>query len=993
MSKKNVSSFFTPEDWDHLRTNIKGELHTNLPIRSVYSNDASIYEQIPAAVAIPYDDGDLLKLIRFANQMQIGLIPRTAGTSLAGQAVGDGLVVDLSKHFTSILETDVDECWTRVQPGVIRDELNRELNKVGLHFAPETSTSNRAMIGGMLGNNSCGSNSIAYGTTRDYVQEISGFLSDGSFVTFGPMKVAELESKVLSQEQSRENDIYRRVLQSLRNRETQNKIRDFFPKPSINRRNTGYAIDALLETEPFGGQQKFNLAKLIAGSEGTLFFATSIRLACVPLPPKSTILVCAHFNDLQQSLRATQIAMRHKPFRCELIDRHVIDGARNNLSQRDGLDFLVDEPEAVLLIEFRGDEQTAVQELANAAVAEIREAGLGYAFPTAIPPESDKVWSVRKSGLGVVNNRPGKAKPTTVIEDTAVALEDLPAFIAEVDSLLDREFDATCVHYGHVGAGELHLRPSLNLSDPNEIKKLRGISLSVAKLVKKYQGSLSGEHGDGRLRSEHLRMMFGDEVYELLRDIKRTFDPNNIFNPGKIVDPVSMSEHLKAPAPTDPTGSLPIFRFEQGGGLLGAASMCTGSGDCRKSQLAGGTMCPSYMATRNEYDSTRARANLLRQFLTQPRTTQPKTNQASGISDGDALEVMRLCLSCKACKSECPSNVDMARIKAEFTQSYFDQHGTPMKARLFGSFERWCRRLARVSSIANMAGSNQLASKILKRTLGIHPDRSLPRIAGVSLRKWFASRQAMQSSAPKKRCVYLFCDEFTNHIDTHIGRATVELLELLGYEVRLPEHVESGRSAMSAGMVRAGKKLAEQNVLRLTDQLNDADVLIGIEPSAILTLRDEYPDLVDARLAAKARRLADQTLLIDEFLSREASDGQITSDQFESTKMSLLLHGHCHQKALSSLTHTEKILQLPANSAVTTPNTGCCGMAGFFGYETDKYQLSMQIGELALFPTVREATTDTIIVATGTSCRHQIQDGTGRAAYHPVEILRQRVLT
>ena len=996
-------------NWQSLREQLAGELFTDLPTRKVYGTDASIYEELPAAVAVPREETDVRLLIEFAREFQVGLIPRTAGTSLAGQVVGSGIVVDVSRHFTNVIQINQAERFVKVQPGVIRDELNRQLSEHGLFFAPETSTSNRAMIGGMVGNNSCGSNSIVHGTTRDHLLEVSGYLGDGERVTFGPVALDEFNTRLADPQPDAESKIYQQIYSNLSPSDTKEKIRAAFPSPTIRRRNMGYAIDRLLEMEPFGGSEPFNLAKLIAGSEGTLFFATEIKLNCIPLVPQDSKLICAHFHSVADALSATQLAIQHQPQRCELIDSLVIEGAKRNLLQQQSLDFLQGEPAAVLLIELRvcstgfsrydtfpakagatnyvQSSQLAVTQRVQKLIEELEKSTAMYAAPVLTGPQAKAAWSLRKAGLGVVNNVVGTSKPTTVIEDAAVELADLPKFVADVDAMLAKKFQTHCVHYGHAGAGELHLRPQLDQADPDYPKTIQTLGEEFAKLVKQYRGSLSGEHGDGRLRSQFLPMMLGEDVYRLMKLVKTTFDPHNLLNPGKIVDPLPTDANLKQ-LPMSDSSQNSLFRFPGGQNLLGAASMCSGSGDCRKSHLAGGTMCPSYMATRNENDSTRARAHLLRQWLLDLTSKSKET-----INDHQVHEILRLCLSCKACKSECPSNVDMAKIKAEFTQAYFDKHGTPVKAKFLGSFETWCRRLGKLSSVVNLAASTSVTGRLLKRGLGIHPDRSLPKLASVTLRDWFYSRTKGGSAKARERRgrLFFFCDEFTNYIDVSSGQAAIELLELLGYEVVLPNHVESGRSAISAGLVKTARSIAKQNVRLLSEQLEVDDVLVGVEPSALLTLRDEYLDLVDPTLVEAAQQLSQQTLLIDDFLALQIDAGKINADDFHAAVEPVVIHGHCHQKALGTMENTRKVIQLATSGEVHVLATGCCGMAGSFGYEADKYELSMQIGELVLFPAVRSASADTIIIAAGTSCRHQIADGTGKTASHPAEFLRQRV--
>lgn len=972
------------EALEGIRGQFAGELHLDSLTRQIFATDASVYEEVPAAVAFPRSVSDLQLLIGVAHRCGVGLIPRTAGTSLAGQVVGSGIVLDLSRHFTRILEVNPQQGWVRVEPGVIRNELNQELARSGLMFGPETSTQNRAMIGGMLGNNSCGANSIVYGSTRDQTLEVEGLLSDGTHVVLGPMEPAELESLLkpggappLLQ------SILQGLVRMLSDKENQREIRDGFPLPAVHRRNTGYALDALLDRKPFADSgAPFSLTPLIAGSEGTLFLATAIKLKCHPLPPPHRVLVCAHFANLEQSLRATPLVMQFPLTACELIDHHVLAGAARNIAQQKNMGFVSGHPAAVLLLEMRGQKPEELMDQAHRMIALLQESGLGYAWPVFRDAEAEPVWDLRKAGQGVVSSMAGDDKPVTVIEDTAVALADFADYSLDVERLLREKYHKSCVFYGHAGAGELHLRPILNLKTAEGLAQFRGIATDVAELVRRYRGSLSGEHGDGRLRGEFLPLMIGPRNYQLLCGIKQLFDPAGVFNPGKITGAPPMDEALRVPRAGESAGRPPIetvFDFSATHGILGAAEMCNGSGDCRKTHRSGGTMCPSYMATHNERDTTRARANRLRQVLA-------GASDRAALGDGDLKDVMDLCLSCKACKSECPSNVDLAKLKAEFLQGYHDQHGVPLRTRLIAGLDRVHGLGSLAPWLHNFLITSRWTAPWLKRLAGFSPQRALPRLQPVSLRKWDRRRGGSEPAGPQGS-VILFCDEFTNHLDTPVGIAAVELLQALGYGVRIVPHRESGRAAISKGLLRKARGIATDNVRMLHPWLGRADWIVGIEPSAILSLVDEYPELVPGDLRSQARELAGRTLLIDDFFSQEILAGKIRSSSFHDTARVVRLHGHCHQKALTSLASTVRMLQVPENYRVRLIPSGCCGMAGSFGYEAEHFEVSMKIGELVLFPAIREEPAENLIAAPGTSCRHQIHDGTGREALHPVQIL------
>lgn len=966
-----------------LASRISGELHTGSTLRRLYSTDASEYQEMPAGVVFPKSENDLREIIRFANRNRLGLIPRTAGTSLAGQCVGSGLVVDVSKHFTKILSVDRATRRVRVQPGVVRNELNHAIASDGLFFGPETSTANRAMIGGMMGNNSCGSNSIVYGSTREHLISVRGFLSDGSEASFCALTPEEFEAKCETFN-GLETQIYRRLRKLLSDPENRRQIRENFPLTSIPRRNTGYALDLLMDADVFdpASDKPFNLCKLIAGSEGTLFFATEIELDCSPLPPPHAALVCGHFTSINESLQANLLALPHNPSACELIDRHILDCTKSNLAQMRNRDFVVGDPGAILVVEIRRDTRAEAEAAVAGVIADWKEAGFGYATPLLWNEEGNKVWELRRAGQGLMSNVAGDAKPREVVEDTAVDVRDLPAYIAEFDELLRTKYGIGCVYYAHAGTGELHTRPLFDLKTPEGLKTFRGVATDIALLVKKYRGSLSGEHGDGRLRGEFIPLMVGEHCYGLMREVKALFDPVGIFNPGKIVDTPPMDTSLRHEAGHATPDYETVFDFSDVAGVVRAAEKCNGSGDCRKGPTAGGTMCPSYMATREEKHTTRARANILRQILTNPAdATRP-------FDSAEIKEVMDLCLSCKACKSECPSSVDIAKLKAEFLQHYYDSNGVPFRSWIISRFAESGRLASLAPWLYNAVLQTPALRRIANKLLGFHPERTMPRLNRTPLHKWFAGRKPLQSPRGKIGKVHLFCDEFTDFNDLDVGIATVELLELLGYEVVLPAHVESGRASLSKGLVHRAKSFAEENVRLLSPVVSAAEPLIGIEPSAILAFRDEYPALVDPSLREAARKLAPHCLMLDEFLAAEIDAGRIDSSLFTGEARAIHLHGHCHQKALASMDSTVRMLSLPENFSVTVIPSGCCGMAGSFGYEAEHYEVSMNIGELVLFPAVRGLMEDVIVAAPGTSCRHQIHDGTGRKVLHPSQVLR-----
>ena len=963
-----------------LATKLEGDLHFDSLMRALYSTDASVYRELPLAVAFPKNADDIKKLIAFANKNKTSLIPRAAGTSLAGQCVGDGIVVDVSKYMNTILEISEKENWVRVQPGVIRDELNFHLKKHGLFFGPDTSTANRCMIGGMVGNNSCGTSSIKYGTTRDHVLELKTILSGGSEVVFNKINKDEFSEKIIGDKL--ENKIYRQIFDSLSKKEIQEEIKKEFPKASIHRRNTGYAVDVLLNARPFSENgEAFNMCKLLTGSEGTLAFTTEIKLNLSPLPPNEKIVVCPHFNSLQESLEAVLIAMKYKPYACELMDKIILDCTKENIEQQKNRFFIKGDPQAVLMVQFNAEKIMEAESMADKLIADMQTAGYGYAFPKIKGENISKVWALRSAGLGVLANIPGEKKAVACIEDTAVDIKDLPNYISEFSKMMEG-FGQRSVYYAHAGAGELHLRPILDLKKKSDVELFREITSSTAQLVKKYNGSLSGEHGDGRVRAEFLPIMIGEKNYQLLKEIKKTWDPDNIFNPGKITDAAPMDTSLRYEPDELINEPKTIFDYSTTGGILQAAEKCNGSGDCRRLSLSGGTMCPSYRASRNEKDTTRARANALREFLTR------NAKDENPFAHPELKEVMDLCLSCKGCTSECPSNVDMATMKAEFLFQYQKKYGLPFRSKVIANIASFNKLGMIAPNVSNFFLGNKLTSGILKSILGIAPQRSFPKLNHFSLFRWFQkNKNNLKINGVKKGELYFFCDEFTNYNDTLIGIRAILLLTRLGYGVTMLKHPESGRAHISKGLLEKAKILAKRNVAIFKNIVSNKTPLVGIEPSAILSFRDEYPKLVEKENKEMAARLGINALMIEEFLVKEIKKGNIISDQFSNKKNHILLHGHCHQKALSSVEHSAFILSLPKNNIVEIIPSGCCGMAGSFGYEREHYDMSMQVGELVLFSTLRNTPQETVIVAPGTSCRHQIWDGVGRRAIHPIELL------
>nr|MDA3778839.1 4Fe-4S dicluster domain-containing protein [Bacteroidales bacterium] len=705
-----------------------------------------------------------------------------------------------------------------------------------------------------------------------------------------------------------------------------------------------------------------------------------IQLNLVALPHKNIAIVTAHFKTKEEAFKANLIALKHKPTAVELMDNTILELTKGNKEQLKNRFFVQGNPDAILMIEFACNSKAEIDSKCNNLINAFKSSTYGYHFPIIHSPDTKKVWALRKAGLGVLSNLKGDGKPVSVIEDTAVNPEVLPDYMADFQKILDR-LNLDCVFHAHIATGELHLRPILNLKDSKDVEMFHTIALEIAKLVKKYNGTLSGEHGDGRLRGEFIPMMIGNRNYTILKEIKNIFDSNNIFNPGKIIDAPPMNTSLRYEKGKQTREIKTIFDFSNVGGIVRATEKCNGSADCRKSANAGGTMCPSYMATRDEHNATRARANILREFL----TNSPKDNP---FDHKEIKETMDLCLSCKACKSECPSSVDVAKLKAEFLQHYYDKHGIPIRTRMIAYISSINKLASIVPGIYNLFMKNKTFSGIVMRMVGFSSKRNMPLLHKYTLKKYTRKYiNELKAKNKKIKKVYLFNDEFTNYNDTDIGIKAIQLLTHLGYEVAIPKHVESGRTFLSKGLLRSARKIANTNVEFLKNMISEDSPLIGIEPSAILTFRDEYPELVDKHLKNAANLLAKNSFMFDEFIVNEVAKNNIISEQFISDNQKIKLHGHCQQKAVASTEPTKQMLSIPINYEVEEIPSGCCGMAGSFGFEKEHYDLSMKIGEMVLFPAVRKASDETIISAPGTSCREQIKNGTGKNALHPIEII------
>ena len=922
--------------------------------RIAYATDASIYREMPMGVAYPKTVDDIKALLMKARVRKTHLIPRAAGTSIAGQVVGSGIVVDISRYMNRILEINADERWVRVQPGVVRDELNIALKPYGLFFSPETSTSNRCCIGGMVGNNSCGTHSLVYGSTRHHVMALKGILADGTdfecttnTFTFAPSsRVGKKVQELLS---SWHNDESIRQL-----------LTDSFPDRSLRRRSCGYALDECLEGD------SINLPALLTGSEGTLAFVTEIKLSLDPLPKPSALLI-QKLGDMNEAWPANLALLTKHPTAVELIDGEILKLALGNPEARRNMEALKLDtehlPAALLVAEFNADVLPTDS----------------YQCVTA-SEQIASVWNLRKAGLGVLTGTDSDAKPIGVIEDTAVAPERLDAYMHDFRSMM-AELGLSCVYYGHISTGELHLRPVLDIKLEHHRKLFREVATRTALLVKKHRGSLSGEHGDGRLRGEFIPLMYGKEVYDLFCQLKDAFDPDKLLNMGKIVHTPPMDQFLRYEVNQPYTIAASASR-DAAETLMRRIERCNGSGDCRKSNLIGGTMCPAFKVSGDELMTTRARANVLREVLTRGSLPQSKEVQ----------QVLSSCLACKACKSECPSNVDMTRLRSQVLQLYYDQTHVPFRVMMVSLMAQIERIGSWVPRIYNWFATTNWTAKILKNMVHFAAERHIPTLSRYTMRqlikKYQRSNIQSKISNLQSRKVYLFADEFTNYMEAELGLTFAQLLTKLGYQVIVPKHTESGRAPISKGWLKLAAKYATKNVKLLAPIISEQAPLVGIEPSCILSFRDEYPDLMPtAELKKQAQQLAPNCLLYDEFLLREIQAGRIDPAVFKHLTNDIWLHGHCHQKALVGVSKTAQLLQYTTSGQVHVIPSGCCGMAGSYGYDKDHYATSMAIGEMVLFPAVRNAQKDDIIAAPGTSCREQILHATCIKAVHPIQVL------
>jgi FAD/FMN-containing dehydrogenase/Fe-S oxidoreductase len=947
-----------------LQQRIAGEVRFDAVSKMLYSTDASIYQIEPLGVVMPRHAEDVIAAVTIAREHGVPVLPRGGGTSLAGQTVGKALVIDVSQYMHNVLELNTAEHWAWVQPGVVQDQLNAYLRPHGFLFGPDTSTSSRATLGGMIGNNSAGSRSVLYGKTIDHVLELQVVLSDGSVTTLRPLDKASLEQAM--RRPDLEGHIYREIARIAR--DNRDAIVDRYPK--IQRRVSGYNLDEFINDAPF------NLAKMVVGSEGTLATVLKAKVRIMPRPAATGVLV-VHFDDMIRSVEGTGFILPLEPSAVEMVDRQIVNAARASKEFAGRLPFLQGDPDAVLMVEFYADSpQEAADKVAHLE-ARLRQEKMGYAYsPALTAQEQGNVWKMRKSGLGLLMSTRDERKPIAFIEDTAVDPVHLPEFLRRFRDVVTK-YDTTAGYYGHASVGCLHIRPGIDLKTPAEVDKMYAMMEEISDLVMAYGGSMSGEHGDGLARSWLNEKHFGPTLYRAFKEVKRAFDPDNRMNPGKVVDGPSPKENLRFGPSYHTIDIKTNLDFGRDGGFATAIEMCNGNGECRK--LADGTMCPSYQVTRDEQHSTRGRANALRAILA------GRLPQEAFVSK-ELYNTLDLCLECKACKTECPSNVDMAKLKYEFLSHYYAAHGTPWRARVFAHIATLNRFGQMAAPLANWFMSSPLGKWAMTQ-LGIAPQRSLPTFARQTFSHWFAQRPRRPQAARRGQVV-LFHDTFLEYNCPEIGQAATQLLEEAGFDVVLVARKCCGRPAISKGLLERARADARYNIALLLPYAQRGIPVLGIEPSCILTLREDYLDLVPG---ADATLIAQQALTIEEFLYQLHRRGELDV-AFTTAQKRLLLHGHCHQKALVGTTPALAVLHLPPAYEVQEIPSGCCGMAGSFGYEAEHYDISIRIGNQRLFPAVKAADPGVEIVADGISCRQQILHATGRHPRHVVEVLWEAVI-
>lgn len=960
---------------------ITGEVRFDRLDRAIYSTDASVYQIVPLGVVIPKTRGDVIAALKTCAQFGVPITARGGGTSQAGQSIGAGVIVDFSKYLHRVIEINAAEKWARVEPGCVLDDLNQQLKPLGLQFAPDISTANRATIGGMVANNSSGTHSIIYGKTIDHVLELTVLLADGSIIDARPMEEREFEVRECF-----------RVVRRLA-REHADEIERRYPK--ILRRVGGYNLDAFVVRDPASAKpQAANLAHLFVGSEGTLGIVLEAKLRLVELP-KAKALCVVQFDDLLDALGATPAILKHQPAAVEVMDRFILDCTKLNAEASRLRDFLRGDPGAILIIELYGENAPELLPRLDALEVSLRTLhGVTHVHRAADAMAQARIWKLRTLALGLSMAEKGDAKAISFVEDTAVDPRRLRDYIDEFLHIVARHGTKAGV-YAHASVGCLHVRPIVDLKTSDGVARFQAIADDIANLVLKYGGALSGEHGDGLVRSPYQEKMYGPILYQAFREIKRTFDPQNLLNPNKIVDAPPLVSSLRY-GPAYVTPDVPTtFDFSADGGLTRAAELCAGVGECRKKR--GGTMCPSYQATGDELHSTRGRANTLRLAITGQlaacglaETKSPEGN----VTDPAVLAALDLCLECKACKSECPTNVDMARLKAEVLDQHHKKHGLPWRNWLFGNVATLSYWGCMFAPMSNRWAQSRLGRRLNQSLFGIDARRHPPRFASEPFVRQGTFLDHNNASLPE---VLLFADTFMNYHEPAIGLAAAALLQqshrVFAPGVLNPNSDEKarrihlrccGRPMISNGMLDRAIANAQHNVHWLDHWKGDNTPIVACEPSCILTIKDDYPALLKGEMRAKAKAVAERCVTLEELLAK-------SNVTFKPGPKQVLVQAHCHQRSLVGMGPILNLLRRIPGAEVIGLDAGCCGMAGSFGYEVEHYEISRLVGEQRLFPAIRKADPAAVIVAPGFSCRLQIEHFTGRKAVHPATLLQSLI--
>lgn len=943
-----------------LKDAIQGEVYHDELTRAIYSIDASIYEVKPLCVIIPYDKDDLLKVLKIAFENKISVTARGAATGITGSCLGAGIIIDTSKYLNKILEINIAEEYAICEPGVVQDRLNEVLSPSGYRLGPDTSTGNRATLGGMVANNSAGARSLIYGCMVDHVQELELVLAGGEVLSFKSIGDDEWEKK--RQLTNTEGNIYKEIYRILNH--YRSAIREHFP--NIPRHVSGYNLDKLLTTPPL------NLCQLITGSEGTLGITTKIKVKISKIP-RFTGVCILHLDDMISALHSTLALLAHRPIALEMIDDKIINSARQSPSVRNKLGWIVGNPQAIFIAEFEGASEEIVMTKLQDFVKSMQNIDLGYAHVILNNPEEiAHVWEVRKAGLGLLLSKRGYSRAIAFIEDISIAPDKLPHFLQEFYSYL-KSIGKEAGIYGHIGSGCMHIRPYIDLRKKEEVKAMQEILNHVSSMVLAYGGAMSGEHGDGLIRSWLNEKMFGKDLYHAFKDLKAAFDPQNLMNPGKIVNGPPLQENLRL-SPESKHLTIPTFLdFSSEGGFELAADMCNGNGECRKKE---NIMCPSFQASNDEYHSTRARAQSLRSIIHGILPLEKLSSQ-------EILDVLDLCIECKGCKKECPSQVDMAKMKSEILYQYQEKHGYSIRSRFFAAAHQLNLLASPFPSLLNRLAETSFCKKLFS-WMGIASERTLPRLTNERFSSWFK----LQKQSPKTKKVVLFNDTYTEFNEPEVGKSAFKILSALDYEIILANGYCCGRPLLSKGFLKEAKANASTVINQLCQLVNEENEMIVLEPSCVSAFRDDYKGLLGNDTALE--KLISYTYSLDEFLQKHLKEGLLPLS-FSENKVNVFVHGHCHQKSLVGMTPTLEVLKGVKGFTVKEIDSGCCGMAGSFGYEKEHYLFSMKIGELKLFPKIRTLSSHDIMITSGMSCRSQIKDGTQRRAIHFAEAIAKQL--